>query len=50
MSTTTDKHDRFLKIVLAGMVTPLMLAFILICLPFYALGLLFNWLFNLELL
>jgi hypothetical protein len=42
--------DKFLKIVLAGIVVPFMLLFILIMMPFYFLGLLFNWIFKLELL
>ena len=44
------KSDRFLKIVIAGIVVPFMLVFILAVTPFYLLGLLFNWIFNLELL
>lgn len=48
--TSNDKSDRFLKIVLAGLVVPIMFVGIILMMPFYLLGLLFNWAFNLELL
>jgi hypothetical protein len=39
--------DKFFKIVMAGVVVPFMLVFMLLMTPFYLLGLLFNWIFNL---
>ena len=42
--------NKFLRIAFAGIIIPFMLGFILVALPFYLLGLLFNWIFNLELL
>jgi hypothetical protein len=42
--------SKFLNLVLVGLIVPFMLAAIIFMLPFYLLGLLFNWIFKLELL
>jgi hypothetical protein len=42
MEKTKSSGDKFLEIVLAGIVTP----FIFACIPFYLLGRLFNWVFE----
>lgn len=42
--------EKFVNLVLAGIIVPFVLAIVIVALPFYLLGLLFNWIFNLELL
>jgi hypothetical protein len=45
-----NNGEKFLKVAFAGIVIPFMIVFILVTMPFYLLGLFFNWIFNLELL
>jgi hypothetical protein len=43
-------NSKFINLVLVGMMTPFLILAMIFMLPFYFLGLFFNWAFKLELL